>query len=199
MLSSARIIAVALALCREVPAEPSNSAKCTVSAGLRAGDVLAGVFSSSTGQLLQQVFTGQVHARVSLNTSLSLDVPSDFATCIAAGDCTLRAFIADPAAYQWEGVLCTTGQQVGMNVWVGLNAVEDFAIAGASAAFAHAYSEQDTAMGTLSLNDTTTPFPIGHPDYHRLFNLAATDGELAYFANAGKSSSDCRTAEPVHG
>lgn len=125
-------------------------------------------------------------------------MPTDAAICIAAGDCALRAFVADPAAYQWEGVLCTTGQQVGMDVWVGLNAVEDFAIAGASAAFVHAYSEQDTAMGTLSLNDTATPFPMGHPDYHRLFNLAATDGELIYFANAGEESCDCSTAEVVH-
>lgn len=141
--------------------------------------VLAGLFNSSTRQLMRQLPAVQMTA----NSSVTLELPSD--SCIAAGDCVLRAFVADPASYEWEGVLCTTGQQVGMNVWVGLNAVEDLAVAGSGAAFAHAYAEQDTAMGTLALSDTTTPLLLGHPDYHRLFNLVATDGEIAYFANAG--------------
>lgn len=159
----------------------SSGSTCKALGG-RAGAVLAGIFNAASGQLIHQL--PNLHPSTPESaSSIDIAVPDDFESCVSSGSCVLRAFVADQASYQWEGVLCTTGQQVGMNVWVGLNAVEDLAIAGGGAAFAHAYSEQDTAMGTLDMNDTTTPLPLGHPDYHRLFNLAATDGELAFFAN----------------
>ena len=76
----------------------------------------------------------------------------------------------------------TSGANTGVHVLRGFDTVSDLAIDGDTAAFAYGYME---AMRGFSLAHVgaglSKQVPTGHPDIHRRFSLAATDGSLAYF------------------
>jgi hypothetical protein len=137
-----------------------------------------GLFSRSTNNLMRQVW-----ADSSTSTTHTFDQALEAHLLPPAT--VLRAFRGAAPNFTWSGLVGTTGQQTGMHVWNGLNAVEDFTIAGGRAFMTRAYAELDRALYALDLSDTTRPLSLGHSDYHRLFSLVATDGEIVYYANSG--------------
>ena len=59
----------------------------------------------------------------------------------------------------------------------------DLAIDGTTGVRATGYNEGDVATHLYDMAaDPSKRFDLGHPDYHRVFGLAATDGEVAYVA-----------------
>ncbi len=162
------------------------------SAAAAAGEdivAFAGVFDAS-GRLLRQVFAprgegGALHPRVPTDGASPPSAQFAWAPSSFPAGARLRAFAGAAPSYEWAGIVANNGQNEGFFVWQGLNAVEDMAISGDVGAVVEGYAELDFAMKLVNMSDTSGEAPIMHSDYHRYFTLAATDGETAYFANAG--------------
>ncbi len=157
-------------------ASASQSRSCTL-ARARNETFLAGIFYADGG-LVSQVFMSATAADA---VTFSWKQPD----ACAARACELRVFAGSPPAYTWRGVVGNTGQQTGFSVFNGLNFMQDFAIAGGVGALTHGYTEQTTPLALLFMNDTASPRPMGHSDYHRMLDLVATDGQVVYYANTG--------------
>jgi hypothetical protein len=100
-------------------------------------------------------------------------------------DFELRWIDTSSVTYDWQGVVGNTGPAVGQRVLRSEDWQQDLAIAGEVGVRAWGYNE---AYPGCSMFETVTPssaMSIAHSDYHRVFALAATDGEVGYFVNTG--------------
>jgi len=97
----------------------------------------------------------------------------------------LRCLRTDVVAYVWEGVVGNTGPAVGQHVLRAPAPVRDMAIAGDIDVRALGYNEAMSSTTTYRPAAPSSSMAVGHPDYHRVFALTATDGEVAYWANNG--------------
>ena len=75
-----------------------------------------------------------------------------------------------------------SGANTGVHVLRGFDAVSDLAIDGDTAAFAYGYMGAMRGFSLARVGEgLSKQVPTGHPDIHRRFSHAATDGSLAYF------------------
>ena len=105
---------------------------------------------------------------------------------VSSPDCRaeLRVLVSN-TSYEWEGVIGNTGPRTGARVLRGFDGISDMVIEGSTVAFAWGYMEAQRGFSLARVGSVSHQVATGHPDIHTRFSLAATDGELAYFANQG--------------
>lgn len=153
---------------------------------------LAGLYdvTGARPQLLRQISADRVlrspdAVHVSVDDELLMRFGCQGVNASSLADhCVVLAFSVS-ANYTWEGVAGNTGPQVGPSVWRSLNSVCDLAFADTVAVYAVGYNERGASFGMTASGAGNVPVPLGHDDYHRAFPFAATDGNIAYFANTG--------------
>jgi hypothetical protein len=95
----------------------------------------------------------------------------------------LRWIDTSAVDYAWEGVIGNTGPSVGQHVLRSLGRQQDLAISGDFGVRVVGYNEACPSMSMFHRSTPSEQVTLGHADYHRDFKLAATDGEVGYFAN----------------
>ena len=87
--------------------------------------------------------------------------------------------------YDWQGVVGNSGPAVGQHVLRSEGWQNDLAIAGTVGVRAWGYNEADAGCALFSTSAPSSTTSVAHSDYHRTFELAATDGKIGYFVNTG--------------
>ena len=102
----------------------------------------------------------------------------------ADGDYTIKV-AAHNIHYVWEGVIGNTSANFnGPTVHSAFLPIQSMAFAGDAGFYVSGYNEGGMTQFRFDIkNPQALTAKIGRPDYRRAFNLAATDGNLVYFAD----------------
>jgi hypothetical protein len=143
----------------------------------------AGVFDSA-GRLIRTLWSGKAYAAGPLK--IEWDGHDDDGK-VAASERFRARVLAHHVRYEWEGVIGNTSREfTGAHVFRAANPINAMAIdARGNAFYVVGYNEQQPAIRTFSTDDPQRTTALAHDDYRRVFKYAATDGQLAYFANVG--------------
>jgi hypothetical protein len=147
----------------------------------------AGIFDQK-GRLERSLWSAQRRDRGPV--TITWDGRDDDGQIVASGergDGFVARVLAHNVSYEWEGVIGNTSRDdVGPHVFRSFLPIHAMAFDGAGNGFyATGYNEGQPAMHRFTTADTHRQTALGHPDYRRVFRYVATDGQLAYFANAG--------------
>eukprot|EP01050_Picozoa_sp_SAG11_P012505 SAG11_NODE_1392_length_5048_cov_2.551020_3_plen_313_part_00 len=159
----------------------------------RAARALA--FHSGSGRLVRQLWAnretpGRDNGLLAETIEVVWDGKDDSGVQLAGGRLEtdhfeLRWIDTSAVSYDWQGVVGNTGPSTGQHVLRSEDWQQDLAIAGEFGVRAWGYNEAMTGCSMFSTASASSAISIAHSDYHRVFALAATDGEVGYFANTG--------------
>jgi DNA-binding beta-propeller fold protein YncE len=154
----------------------------------------AGVFDSS-GALVRTLWSGQ--RREAGAISLEWDGRLDDGGPANSGEPYVARVIAHDVRYVWEGVIGNTSDAAqGPSIHRGFYPIQDMAIDAAGNAFyVVGYNERQHGIHRFRTAQPQRQTPLAHDDYRRIFQYAATDGTLAYFANIGRKPRTGREPE----
>ena len=155
----------------------------------------AGVFHSGSGNLVRQLWAnretpGRDNGLLTETIEVVWDGKDDSGVQLTGGRLEtdhfeLRWIDTSAVSYDWQGVVGNTGPSTGQHVLRSEDWQQDLAIAGEVGVRAWGYNEAMTGCSMFSTASASSAISIAHSDYHRVFALAATDGEVGYFANTG--------------
>ena len=143
----------------------------------------AGVFDS-TGHLVRTLWSGRREPAGTL--AIAWDGRDDDGDAVPSSARYTARVLAHDVRYVWEGVIGNTSRDAtGPHVHRAFGPINDMAIDRAGNAFyVVGYNELQHAIHRFQTSDPQLQSSLAHDDYLRVFRYAATDGTLAYFANA---------------
>src|ERR1700722_14139336 len=144
----------------------------------------AGIFDSED-RLVRTLWSGRYHTSGAI--TVDWDGRDDDGVAMPDSVRYRARILMHNVRYVWEGVIGNTSAEfTGAHVHRALNPINDMAIDSSGHAFyVVGYDEQQNAINRFDTVAPQVKTALAHDDYRRVFQYAATDGTLAYFANVG--------------
>lgn len=144
----------------------------------------AGIFDSS-GRLLRTLWSGQ--RRSAGPVQVQWDGRDDDGAPVPATGSYVARLLAHDVKYEWEGVIGNTSSAApGTQIHRAYGRINDMAFdASGKGFYVVGYNELGPAIHAFRAEAPRERRALSRDDYRRVFRYAATDGELAYFANIG--------------
>ena len=150
-----------------------------------AGTASAGVFDTTTGAMVQQLFSGRRFTAGAHAVSTTLP-----ASEVAPGRQLEMRVVATPhdtIKYVWEGVLGNTGPLTGPGALKGLNPPAKIQVVGDQAVWCLGYNERQPGCFVFNTSNPQISAPVSPANFERVFHDVAFDGTIAYLPNSGNT------------
>jgi hypothetical protein len=145
----------------------------------------AGIFDAQ-GRLVRTLWSGRPLPAGSVH--MVWDGRNDDGVPVAAAEGHEARLLSHNIRHEWEGVIGNTSSAApGTHIHRAFGPIHDMAIdARGNAFYVVGYNENQAGLHRFDVRDIRQQIPLGREDFRRIFRYAATDGELAYFANIGQ-------------
>ena len=144
----------------------------------------AGIFDQS-GRLVRTLWSGR--SLPAGPVAVQWDGRDDDGVLAPEADTHEARILSHNIRYEWEGVIGNTSSALpGAQIHRAYGPVNDMAFdARGNAFYVVGYNEAGNALHRFDARNPQQRSSLGRADIRRIFRYAATDGELAYFANIG--------------
>ena len=144
----------------------------------------AGIFDSQD-RLVRTLWSGEPRPRGPVR--IAWDGLDDEGHGVTQGSYVAR-LLTHNVQYRWQGVIGnTSADQIGRHLLRAFLPIQDMAFDSAGNGFyAVGYNERQAGLHRFRAADPRYQDALAHADFRRVFQHVATDGDVVYFANAGR-------------